>query len=46
LSVKHPEKLYITPHNAWASLEARTLLIKIVCDHLKEYREYKRSAFD
>jgi lactate dehydrogenase-like 2-hydroxyacid dehydrogenase len=25
------------PHNAWASLEARTLLIDKVCENIKEF---------
>lgn len=37
LHVKHPEKLVLTPHIAWASIEARTNLIDIVCKNIEEY---------
>lgn len=36
LTVKHPEKLVMTPHNAWASIEARTKLIEIIYQNIKE----------
>lgn len=37
LQVKHPERLVLTPHNAWASVEARTRLIDIVCENIESY---------
>ena len=32
-----PENLFITPHIAWASIEARTRLMKIIENQIKEY---------
>lgn len=37
LDVKFPEKLVLTPHNAWASIEARTNLLEIVCENIELY---------
>jgi glycerate dehydrogenase len=37
LSIKNREKLLITPHIAWASLESRTLLMDKVYDNIKDY---------
>ena len=37
LSVHFPERLVLTPHNAWASTEARTKLVDIVCENIREY---------
>lgn len=37
LHVKHAEKLVLTPHIAWASIEARTNLIDIVCKNIEEF---------
>ncbi len=34
LQVKHPERLVLTPHNAWASLEARIRLMDIVYENI------------
>jgi lactate dehydrogenase-like 2-hydroxyacid dehydrogenase len=31
------DNLYITPHIAWASKEARQKLMKIVCQHIKDF---------
>ena len=36
-SLKHPERLYITPHIAWASVEARDTLINMVIDNIKNF---------
>ena len=35
--VKDSNKLIITPHIAWASVEARTRLMKIISEQIKEY---------
>lgn len=37
LYVKHPERLIITPHIAWASVEARTELMRLVGENIKEF---------
>jgi len=37
LDIKNKEKIYITPHVAWASLEARTLLIEKVYENIKSF---------
>lgn len=36
-NIKDSEKLIITPHIAWASVEARTRLMKIICNQIKEF---------
>lgn len=36
-TIKDSEKLIITPHIAWASIEARTRLMGIICNQIKEY---------
>ena len=35
--IKDSEKLIITPHIAWASIEARTRLMGIICNQIKEF---------
>lgn len=35
--IKDSEKLLITPHIAWASVEARTRLMEIILDQIKEF---------
>jgi len=35
LSVKRKENLYITPHIAWASVEARERLIALTIENIK-----------
>jgi len=37
LAVKHPERLYITPHIAWTSREARTRLIASTIENIKTF---------
>ena len=36
LSVQNPQRLYLTPHIAWTSVEAREKLIASVCHNIKE----------
>ncbi|WPP50877.1 D-2-hydroxyacid dehydrogenase [Catalinimonas niigatensis] len=37
LSLKHPERILLTPHIAWASVESRTLLIEKVYQNIKDF---------
>ncbi len=37
--IKDPAKLLITPHIAWASVEARRRLMKTIYNQIEEYRE-------
>ena len=36
-SIKDSERLIITPHIAWASIEARTRLMEIILEQIKEF---------
>lgn len=45
-SIKDSEKLIITPHIAWASVEARTRLMEIICGQIKEYFGLKNEIVD
>lgn len=40
-SLKHPERIIITPHLAWASNESRERLIAGIIKNIKEYRNEK-----
>ena len=37
LSVKYPNRLLLTPHLGWASVEARTTLIEGVCENIQDF---------
>lgn len=37
LEIQDRERLLITPHIAWASVEARTRLMQLVLEHIKEF---------
>jgi lactate dehydrogenase-like 2-hydroxyacid dehydrogenase len=37
LKLKDTDRLLITPHIAWASIEARDLLLKKLCNNIEEY---------
>ena len=37
LKIKHPDRLIITPHIAWASVEARAELMRLVSENIKEF---------
>ena len=39
LQVKKKDKLVLTPHVTWASIEARTLLIEKVARNIREFLE-------
>ncbi len=40
--LKRPEKIVLSPHNAWASLEARTRLMDIVYKNIEEFLRNSR----
>ena len=35
--IKDSERLIVTPHIAWASIEARTRLMEIICEQIREF---------
>jgi glycerate dehydrogenase len=41
LRVNFPERLVFTPHVAWGSVEARTLLISKIAENIREFIEHK-----
>ena len=36
LKMKHPERMRLTPHVAWASVEARTRLVAMMADNVRK----------
>ena len=36
LTMKHPERMRLTPHVAWASVEARTRLVSMMADNVRK----------
>ncbi|MBP5331272.1 MAG: D-2-hydroxyacid dehydrogenase [Lachnospiraceae bacterium] len=41
LKLQHPERVFITPHIAWASVEARRRLMKIIEGQIEEWMKEK-----
>ena len=39
LNVKDKDRLFITPHIAWATIEARQRLMKIIAGQIEEFME-------
>ena len=39
LKVKNKDRLLLTPHIGWASIEARTRLVKMVVENIKEFQK-------
>ena len=37
LKTKDPDRLLLTPHVAWASIESRTLLIDRICENIRDF---------
>lgn len=37
MEIRHPERLYITPHIAWSSVEARERLISMVIENIQTF---------
>jgi glycerate dehydrogenase len=42
LTVKYPERLILTPHIAWAGIEARTLLIEKIAENIRVFKTPNR----
>ena len=40
--IKDSDKLFITPHIAWASVEARTRLMEIILEQIKDFFRKKQ----
>lgn len=43
-TIKDSDRLIITPHIAWASVEARTRLMQIICNQIKEFYECEEES--
>ena len=37
MNVSEPEKIILTPHVTWASIESRTMLVDIVADNIRDF---------
>jgi len=37
MTVKNKEKIYITPHIAWTSMESRKLLVEKIAENIREF---------
>ena len=44
LKVKNKNRLLLTPHIGWASVEARNRLVRMVAESIKEFISQKRIA--
>ncbi|MBP5533172.1 MAG: hydroxyacid dehydrogenase, partial [Lachnospiraceae bacterium] len=42
LKIKNPDRVFITPHIAWASIEARRRLMEIIEGQIKEWQAGNR----
>jgi lactate dehydrogenase-like 2-hydroxyacid dehydrogenase len=40
-NVKNKEKLFITPHIAWASIEARNKVVSEICENIKAFNSHE-----
>lgn len=45
LSIKHKERLILSPHIAWASVEARKSLMHLVYENIKNFLKEKNNEF-
>lgn len=43
LSLKHKERLLLSPHIAWASVEARKTLMDLVYENIKKFLKEKNN---
>ncbi len=41
LQLKHPERIVLTPHVTWASIESRTLLMEKIANNIEEFIQEK-----
>lgn len=44
IEIKDSKRLLITPHIAWASVEARTNLMNIILEQIKEWKEKQKNV--
>lgn len=43
MKINNPEKIVLTPHVSWSSIESRTLLMEKVCSNIKDFIKESRS---